>query len=72
MKQGAVLVDETDPGQDLSAIFLLEHSVQDARSTSTGKPHIISQKLQFAAIDKDGRRVQRRHRAAPQSEASHT
>jgi superfamily II DNA or RNA helicase len=55
MKQGAVLVDETDTGTDLAAIFLLEHSVQDGRLTSTGKPHIISQKLQFAAVDKQGR-----------------
>ncbi|MBX4863815.1 DUF3883 domain-containing protein [Rhizobium bangladeshense] len=54
MKQGAVLVDETDMGTDLAAIFLLEHSVQDGRLTSTGKPHIISQKLQFAAVEKDG------------------
>jgi superfamily II DNA or RNA helicase len=54
MKQGAVLVDETDAGQDLAAIFLLEHSVQDGRQTSGGKPHIVSQRLQFAAIDKAG------------------
>lgn len=54
MKQGAVLVDETDEGNEVSAIFLLEHSVQDGRQTSTGKPHVISQKLQFAAIDKNG------------------
>ena len=55
MKQGAVMVDETDLGQDLSAIFLLEHGVQDGRPTSTGKPHIISEKLQFASIDKIGK-----------------
>ncbi len=54
MKQGAVLVDETDSGNEVSAVFLLEHSVQDGRQTSTGKPHIVSQKLQFAAIDKTG------------------
>ncbi|MBZ0262665.1 MAG: DUF3883 domain-containing protein [Hyphomicrobiales bacterium] len=54
MKQGAILVDETDLGTDLSAIFLLEHSVQDGRRISSGNPHIISQKLQFAAIDKNG------------------
>ena len=54
MKQGAVLVDETDDGQNLSAVFLLEHSVQDGRETSTGRPHIVSQKLQFAAVDKKG------------------
>jgi SNF2 family DNA or RNA helicase len=54
MRQGAILVDETDSSDGLSAIFLLEHTVQDARTTSTGKPHVISQRLQFAAIDKAG------------------
>ncbi|HKJ72474.1 MAG TPA: helicase-related protein [Alphaproteobacteria bacterium] len=54
MKQGAILVDDTDAGNELSAIFLLEHSVHDGRTTSTGKPHVISQKLQFAAIDRNG------------------
>lgn len=55
MKQGAVLVDETDPGTDLAAVFLLEHSVQDGRTTSTGKPHTISQRLQFASVGEDGK-----------------
>jgi len=54
MKRGAVMVDDTDPGEGVEALFLLEHSVQDSRLTSTGKPHIISEKLQFAAIDRDG------------------
>ncbi len=55
MRQGAVMVDEADPGDALSAVFLLEHTVQDGRTTSAGKPHVISQRLQFAAIDKAGR-----------------
>jgi len=54
MRQGAILVDETDPGGELSAIFLLEHAVQDGRSIISGKPHIISQRLQFASINKAG------------------
>lgn len=57
MKQGAVLVDETDSGTAVSAIFLLEHSVQDGRITTSGKPHIISQKLQFTSIGEDGAAV---------------
>ncbi|MGH6888298.1 MAG: helicase-related protein [Rhizomicrobium sp.] len=57
MRQGAILVDETDPGDALSAIFLLEHTVQDGRMTSAGKPHVISQRLQFAAINKAGQAV---------------
>lgn len=54
MKKGAVLIDDTDPDTEVSALFMLEHSVQDGRGTALGKPHIISEKLQFAAIDKNG------------------
>lgn len=54
MRQGAILVDDTDPGDALSAIFLLEHTVQDGRTTSSDKPHVISQRLQFTSIDKTG------------------
>ncbi len=54
MRQGGVLVDETDSGDALSAVVLLEHSIQDARATATGKTHVISQKLQFAAVANDG------------------
>lgn len=54
LKQGAVLVDDTDDGQDIAAVFLLEHSVQDGRQTSLGKPHVVSQKLQFTAVLKNG------------------
>ena len=54
MKQGAVLVDETDEGEEVSAVFLMEHTVQDGRATSAGRPHVVSQKLQFAAINERG------------------
>lgn len=57
MRQGAILVDDTDAGEEMSVVFLLEHSVQDGRTTSTGKPHVISQKLQFASVDKAGHTV---------------
>ena len=51
MKQGAVLVDDTDNGTDVSVLFLLEHSVQDGRQSQSGKPNNISQRLQFASIN---------------------
>ena len=57
MRQGAIMVDDTDSSGALSAIFLLEHTVQDGRTTSVGKPHVISQRLQFAAIDKAGHAI---------------
>ena len=57
MKQGAVFVDDTDMCEVLSAVVLLEHDVRDGRPLATGKPHIVSEKLQFAAIGPDGNAV---------------
>ncbi len=54
LKQGAVLVDESDDRQDVTALFLLEHAVQDARKNANDLPHVVSQKLQFATVDKHG------------------
>lgn len=54
MKQGAVMVDDTDPGVDVSAIFLMQHGVHDGQITRSGKPHMISSKLQFVSINAAG------------------
>ena len=54
MRQGALLVDQTDPSDSVSAVVLLEHCVHDARPMSTQQTHVISQRLQFAAVSKDG------------------
>ena len=35
-------------------VVLLEHDVRDGRPLATGRPHIVSGKLQFAAIGPDG------------------
>ncbi len=54
LKQGAVMVDDSDMGDQIRAVFLLEHSIEDGRRTSSGSPQIVSQRLQFASIDEDG------------------
>ncbi|MCA9473536.1 MAG: DUF3883 domain-containing protein [Pseudomonadales bacterium] len=54
MKLGAVMVDESDPGEDIQAVFLMEHSIEDGRKTSSGANQIVSQRLQFASIREDG------------------
>ncbi len=54
MRRGAVLVDDTDPGEDITALFLLEHGVQDGRPTATGRPHVVSEQFQFTAINGRG------------------
>jgi superfamily II DNA or RNA helicase len=54
MKQGAVMVDDSGESEDIQAIFLLEHTIEDGRKTSGGAPNIVSQRLQFASIAEDG------------------
>jgi superfamily II DNA or RNA helicase len=53
MKQGAVLVDEGDPGEELRALFYLEHSIQDARTDAAGNRRVVSRCLQFVELPLD-------------------
>ena len=55
LKRGAVLVDETDDGEELRVLFYLEHAVQDGRVGRDGQQQVVSQRLQFVEIDKTGR-----------------
>ncbi len=54
LKQGAVLVAEDDPGEDLRTLFYLEHAVQDGRVLRDGSRQIISRRLQFVELDERG------------------
>ncbi|QDV73809.1 helicase-related protein [Botrimarina mediterranea] len=54
LKQGAVLVDETDAGEAARALFYLEHSIHDARPNPRGGRHVVSRQLQFVSIDSGG------------------
>jgi ERCC4-related helicase len=50
LKQGAILVDETDPREQVRSLIYLEHAIQDARTDTSGKRRMISQRLQFVEI----------------------
>lgn len=54
MRLGAVMVEESDLGSEPRAAFLIEHAIQDGRTTSGGNPLTISQRLQFASVDEEG------------------
>jgi len=54
LKTGAILVDPTDSGEDMRVLFYLDHTIQDARTDSSGKRRAISRQLQFIEIDADG------------------
>ncbi len=55
LKRGAVLVDPTDPGTDIRALFYLEQSIHDAQTTRSGDRRVISQEVHFVEIDAQGR-----------------
>jgi superfamily II DNA or RNA helicase len=54
LKQGAVLVDDQDGGEDLRLLFYLEHAIRDGRPGRGAEPRVISQKLQFVLLDQGG------------------
>ena len=54
LKRGAVLVDETDEGEQPRLVFYLEHAVQDGRRVRDGKFLVVSQELLFVDVGSDG------------------
>jgi superfamily II DNA or RNA helicase len=54
LRQGAVLIDDHDAGEEPRALFYLEHAVQDGRADRGGNRLIISRRLQFVEMDKAG------------------
>ncbi len=54
LAQGAVLVDEADEGAEPHLLVYLEHAVRDGRTTPSGEPRVVSQRLQFILLGADG------------------
>jgi SNF2 family DNA or RNA helicase len=54
LKRGALLVDPSDPSEEVRALFYLEHSVQDSRTDRHGNRRVVSRQLQFVEIDGKG------------------
>jgi len=57
LRQGAILVDENDPGEEVRALVYLEHSIQDARTERDGRRRIVSRRMQYVEIDSTGQTV---------------
>ncbi len=47
LRQGAILVDENDPGEEIRALVYLEHSIQDARTDRDGRRRVVSRRMQY-------------------------
>jgi len=53
LNEGAVLVDESDAGEDPRALVYLEHTIEDAREDDVDASKVASRRFQFAEIDLD-------------------
>ncbi len=54
LRQGAILVDENDPGEEVRALVYLEHSIQDACTGRDGRRRVVSRHMQYVEIDSTG------------------
>lgn len=54
LKQGAILVDDNDPSDQIRTLVFLEHSIQDAHIDENGQRRIVSRRLQFVELDGSG------------------
>ena len=54
LKQGAILIDPQDQGDNIRTLFCLEHTIQDARLNRDGSQRTVSRRVQFAEIDETG------------------
>ncbi len=57
LRQGAILVDENDPGEEARALVYLEHSIQDARTERDGRRRVVSRRMQYVEIDSTGQTI---------------
>ncbi|MEQ8786513.1 MAG: helicase-related protein [Pirellulaceae bacterium] len=53
LKQGAVLINDDDPDEEVRALFYLEHAIQDARTNADGSRRVVSRQMQFVSIDRE-------------------
>lgn len=54
LKRGAVLVDESDGGQQPRVVFYLEHAIRDASLTGAGERRVISKRMLYVELDSGG------------------
>ena len=54
LKRGGVLIDPTDPGTEVRALFYLQQSIHDARPARISGQRLISQEVHFVEIDAYG------------------
>jgi hypothetical protein len=50
LRRGAILVDDSDPREEIRALVYLEHAIQDARLNPDGRRRVVSRRMQYVEI----------------------
>ncbi|MBX6763661.1 MAG: DUF3883 domain-containing protein [Rubrobacteraceae bacterium] len=53
MGKGAVLVDESDPGEEMRVLVCLKHVIRDGRKDRSGSHYTVSSRMQFVELYED-------------------
>jgi superfamily II DNA or RNA helicase len=54
LRQGAVLIDDNDPGSVPRVLCYLQHAVVDGRSDRAGNRRVVSKRFEFVDVDPEG------------------
>ncbi|MBR3624179.1 MAG: DUF3883 domain-containing protein [Selenomonadaceae bacterium] len=54
LKQGKVFVDDSDDGKEMRLLFYIENSIQDGIAAQNGQRRVISKRVHFVKIRKNG------------------
>lgn len=54
LKQGAVLVDPADDSLEPKVLYMIDHSVRESTADNQGSQKVVSRRLQFVQIDRQG------------------
>ena len=55
LREGAILIDDSDPGMVPRTLVYLQHEVRDGRTDSAGNHRLVSKRFEYVEIDPDGR-----------------
>ena len=54
LKRGAVLIDDSEPGEAMRLLFYIEHAIQDGTALPDGGRRVISRNIHFVEMDEYG------------------
>jgi superfamily II DNA or RNA helicase len=50
LRRGAILVDDSDPSEEIRVLAYLEHAIQDARLSPDGRRRVVSRRMQYGSM----------------------